>query len=89
MIVQYFIMSKCIVDCIEFVSASNKLYDCNLKEKTTYSERKKIGIEKCYQIINTDFRFEEHTDFFNQHKKKDDLADSFLQGLWFINKKVI
>ena len=21
---------------------------------------------------------------FNTHKKKDDLADSFLQGLWFI-----
>ena len=27
--------------------------------------------------------WEEH---FNKHKKKDDLADSFLQGLWYIKQ---
>jgi len=26
-------------------------------------------------------------EFFNNHKKKDDLADSFLQGIYCINKK--
>jgi hypothetical protein len=24
---------------------------------------------------------------FSRHSKKDDLADSFLQGLWYINQK--
>ena len=24
---------------------------------------------------------------FEKHKKKDDLADSFLQGIWYINEK--
>lgn len=53
-------------------------------EKTKYSDRKKMGITKCLEIITNDFRFNEHIDYFNKHKKKDDLSDSFLQGLWFI-----
>lgn len=89
MLVQYFIMSKLKVEHIEFISASNKLKDCDLKDKTKYSDRKKLGITKCLEIITTDFRFNEHIDYFNGHKKKDDLSDSFLQGIWFINNKKI
>ena len=87
MIVQYFIMSNLNVDYIEFISASNKLKDCDIKDKTKYSDRKKLGISKCLELITTDFRFSEHVDYFNKHKKKDDLSDSFLQGMWFINNK--
>jgi len=54
-------------------------------EKTKYSDRKKMGITKCLEIITNDFRFNEHVDYFSKHKKKDDLSDSFLQGLWFIH----
>jgi hypothetical protein len=86
MIVQYFIMSNLKVEHIEFISASNKLKEFDVKEKTKYSDRKKLGIEKCLEKITNDFRFKEHIDYFNKHKKKDDLSDSFLQGLWFINK---
>jgi hypothetical protein len=87
MIVQYFIMSNLKVDHIEFISAANKLKDCDLKDKTNYSDRKKLGIAKCLGIITSDFRFSEHIDYFNTHKKKDDLSDSFLQGIWFLNNK--
>ena len=87
MIVQYFVMSNVKVNHIEFISASNKLKDCNIKEKTKYSERKKLGISKCLEIISTDFRFNQHLNYFNSNKKKDDLSDSFLQGIWFINNK--
>jgi hypothetical protein len=87
MIVQYFIMSNLKVQHIEFISASNKLKDFDVKEKTKYSDRKKLGIEKCLEKITNDFRFNEHVNYFNTHKKKDDLADSFLQGLWFLNNK--
>jgi hypothetical protein len=87
MIVQYFIMSLLNVEHIEFISASNKLKDCDVKDKSKYSDRKKLGIAKCLELITTDFRFVEHVDYFNKHKKKDDLSDSFLQGIWFINNK--
>lgn len=87
MIVQYFIMSNLNVEYIEFISASNKLKDCDTKDKEKYSDRKKLGIEKCLGILTIDFRFTEHINYFNGHKKKDDLSDAFLQGLWFINNK--
>jgi hypothetical protein len=89
MIVQYFVMSSLNVEHIEFISASNKLKDCDVKDKSKYSDRKKLGIAKCLELITTDFRFSEHVDYFNKHKKKDDLSDSFLQGIWFINNKKI
>jgi hypothetical protein len=87
MIVQYFIMSNLNVEHIEFVSASNKLKDCDVKDKEKYSDRKKLGIAKCLGILTSEFRFNEYISYFNGHKKKDDLSDSFLQGLWFINNK--
>lgn len=87
MLVQYFVMSQVLVDNIEFISASNKLKTCEIKQKTKYSERKKLSISKCLETITSDFRFHEHLDYFQTHKKKDDLSDSFLQGLWFINDR--
>ena len=88
MIVQYFIMSSLIVEHIEFVSSSNKLKDFNVTDKEKYSDRKKLGISTCLEIITNDPLFIEHISYFNSHKKKDDLADSFLQGLWFINHAI-
>lgn len=90
MLVQYFVMSSINVKNVEFISASNKLKDCDIKEKSKYSDRKKLGIAKCLEKITTDNRFSDKIEYFNAHKKKDDLADSFLQGLWFLStfKKV-
>jgi len=87
MIVQYFVMSNLNVKNIEFISASNKLKDCDVKDKEKYSDRKKLGITRCQDILTNDVRFNEHINYFNGHKKKDDLSDAFLQGLWFINNK--
>jgi hypothetical protein len=87
MIVQYFIMSDVLVDNFEFISAANKLKDFVKEEKIKYSDRKKLGIVKTLETITNDHRFHEHAEYFKNHKKKDDLADSFLQGLWFINNR--
>lgn len=91
MIVQYFVMSNIYVDNIEFVSARNKLKDVlkeNHYEKMNYATRKKISISKCLEIITNDYKYADKIDFFKNHKKKDDLADTFLQGLWFIKEKL-
>lgn len=58
------------------------------KKKLTYADRKKLGITKCLEYVKNDHRFQNQAEFFTSHKKKDDLADSFLQGLWYINHKV-
>jgi hypothetical protein len=77
---------------IEFVSSINKLKEYKTEDKNNtnssdYKSRKKQGITKCLEILTTDHRFNNQLSYFNVHKKKDDLSDSFLQGLWFINKQ--
>jgi hypothetical protein len=84
MLSQYFLMKNGSLN-IEFVSSMNKLKDEGLTN-TSYSERKKAGIAKCLGIIGSDFV--SWVDFFNRHKKKDDLADCFLQGMWYIHAKM-
>ena len=90
MISQYFIMKNNNIH-IEFISASNKLKDFlpkNKEVKLDYKERKKLGIQTCLEIINTDFRFKEWENFVSKHTKKDDLSDCFFQGMWFIKNKL-
>jgi hypothetical protein len=88
LITQYFIM-KGNYENIEFISASNKLKDCSTSETATYSSRKKMGITKCLEYLNNDHRYNSMLEYFKKHVKKDDLADSFLQGIWFINNKLV
>lgn len=83
MISQYFIMRS---NCkIEFISSQNKLKDIE-PNKTTYNERKKIGVEYCKTCVNEDNMISSWKDTFMNHSKKDDLADSFLQGIFYIKK---
>jgi hypothetical protein len=85
MITQYFLMKD--VNNIHYISASNKLkIFLDKNQKTTYKERKIIGIEKTKNIINKNNILNKWMEKFIIHKKKDDLADSFLQGLWFLNE---
>jgi len=94
MIAQYFIMKNNNIS-IEFVSSINKLKDTsteNKKEekedKLKYGDRKKVGIKKCLEIITNEHNYKSWEDFFSKHTKKDDLADSFLQGIWYIKNKL-
>lgn len=90
MITQYFIMKD--VPEIEFISASCKLKlftDSSLDissfvDASTYSDRKKSGISICRSLGagTIGAPYATWMPMFEKHKKKDDLADCFLQGLW-------
>ena len=83
MIAQYFIMKD--VYNIKFVSSKNKLKHFETSEvKSSYSDRKKLSIHICRNIFTNTHALTEHLDFFNNSNKKDDLADSFLQGLVYL-----
>jgi len=86
MIAQYFIMKN--TTDIHFISAANKLKDY-VTTKTTYSERKHKGIELCEELLINNDSFGKQLDMFHTHKKKDDLADCFLQGIWYLRDKII
>lgn len=63
------------------VSAIHKLNNVLTVNDLTasYRGRKKTGIVHCEMLMPDCNRA-----YFKSHKKKDDLADSFLQGLWFL-----
>jgi hypothetical protein len=84
MIAQYFIMKN--VNNIIFYSASNKLKPFLENQKTTYKERKQLGIEFTRQLLDGYSQINSWTTFFSKHSKKDDLADSFLQGLSYFTQ---
>jgi len=83
MITQYFIMN--LVHDVIFVSSINKLKDF-VQDSGDYSSRKKKGVSICKDIVMTNDSFSNKADILEISKKKDDMADSFLQGLWYLRK---
>ena len=91
MLSQYFIMKNNNIH-IDFISSSNKLKEFIKKneqnEKLDYKQRKQFGIKTCLEIVASDFKYNVWSSFLQKHKKKDDLSDCFLQGLWYIKNKI-
>lgn len=87
MITQYFIMRG--VPDIRFISAINKLkmfpnepgqgQGQGQEGEDCYANRKKRSIEITRSLLTA-----HHRALFEKHKKKDDLADCLLQGLWWL-----
>tara|TARA_B100000902_G_scaffold399901_1_gene473474 strand:- start:3974 stop:4801 length:828 start_codon:yes stop_codon:yes gene_type:complete len=69
---------------IEFISAANKLKLFIENKKTSYSERKKLSINFTNDILNKKNKIKEY-DFFVKHAKKDDLADCYLQAIYYLH----
>jgi hypothetical protein len=85
MIAQYFIMKH--TPHIEFISAANKLKMFMTKKKTTYTERKAESVEITAELLETKEEFGDFKGYLNKNKKKDDLADCFLQGIYYLTLK--
>lgn len=86
MISQYFIMKG--VSTIDFISSSNKLKEFTTsKKRLSYNERKKLGIQVIRQLSESMNFLSTWLEFFDKHKKKDDLADCFLQGYYYLKAK--
>lgn len=81
MIAQYFIINYPSSNII-FYSPHNKLKLFKTDVKLNYKQRKLLSITKTLEIISKDYIT--WVDYFQTNKKKDDLADSFLQCISYM-----
>jgi hypothetical protein len=86
------------IDLIKFINASNKLKlgknltDINnsegiIKIKNKYTKNKKLAILYTIHFLKNRLvtnQYDKYNEIFNDNKKKDDLSDAFLQGLYYI-----
>jgi hypothetical protein len=85
------------INTIKLINASNKLKvgktftEINnneniIKIKSKYTRNKKFAIEYTYKILEDRIEnFETLIEYFKENKKRDDLADAFLQGMYYID----
>lgn len=83
MVAQYFIMKGFYQ--LQFISAINKLKPFT-SEKLNYQKRKTFSILITSKLIQENDLLYIWKTLFETHKKKDDLADCLLQGLWYLQK---
>ena len=90
-------IDKNIISAVHFMAPSNKLkladdgdkkelvkVKNNDNEAKTYKLTKALGVKYCLEMISD---MPEWVQRFNSHKKKDDMADCFLQGMYALLNK--
>ncbi|MFY7937880.1 MAG: hypothetical protein ACOVOQ_10910 [Flavobacterium sp.] len=89
MLAQYFVMHGC--NRIEFIASSGKLKDFKEISGTEYKNHKEDGIQFCRMFLRANVvAFEnKETEILDKAAKKDDLADCFLQGVYFLKREKI
>ena len=80
----YFLVAK---KDVVIWDARHKIPDCAGPGKAMYAKRKKASIERAREFIAGEGTNKEWVPFFDKHSKRDDLADSVMQSLSFINKR--
>ena len=80
------------IDSIQMINARNKLkaytgptVECNITNK--YKKTKFLGIEYCKYMIGESEQSDTWINLFTTSKKKDDLADAYLQGMYVLKSK--
>jgi len=82
---------KSLITDIQMINARNKLkaytgpkIECDIKDR--YKRTKFLGIQYCLAMISE--QENKWLTLFNDTKKKDDLADAYLQGIYVLKSKV-
>ena len=57
------------------------------EEKTSYKDHKRDGIAFCRDFMTKNEGLRTHQDVFDASAKKDDLADCFLQGIYYLKRE--
>ena len=77
------------IDNLEMINARNKLkvytgppVECKFKE--SYKRNKYLAVIYCEHMINGEH--DKYIELYNKSKKKDDLSDSYLQGIYWLRK---
>lgn len=84
------------IKLIKFINAGNKLkvgrnfneinYNAEINAiKSKYTRNKKFAILYTNKILIDRLKDSKNNEYFNKHKKKDDLADAFLQAIYYID----
>jgi hypothetical protein len=81
------------IESIEMINARNKLkaytgppIKCEIKDR--YKRTKFLGIEYCKTMIMNPLQEDIWVNLFKTSKKKDDLADAYLQGIYVLKSKI-
>ena len=81
------------IENIEMINARNKLkaytgppIPCDIKDR--YKRTKFLGIQYCLSMIVESDQDDQWINLFKTSKKKDDLADAYLQGMYVLKSKV-
>ena len=88
MVAQYFIMTTDTL-IIDFISSAGKLKGLAINETTDYKTHKKDGIRFCTQFLESNTDLSIFKGVLDASGKKDDLADCFLQGIYYFKKQNI
>lgn len=88
MVAQYFIMTTDSLT-IDFISSAGKLKGLAINEPTDYKTHKKDGIHFCTQFLESNTELSGFKSVLDNSGKKDDLADCFLQGIYYLKKQNI
>ena len=103
MLAQYFIMRGSPDIVIEFISSKNKLKGfisptamsapitgrtANEQPTDKYKQNKKNAIQYCGMILSQNEKIQKDWGWTMMMPKKDDYADSFLQGYWYLQNKL-
>lgn len=87
MVAQYFIMKSSDALVIDFISSAGKLK--GLSASSEYKDHKKDGIAFCQRFMEMNPALNTLKTVFDSAPKKDDLADCFLQGIYYLKKQNI
>jgi hypothetical protein len=90
MLTAYFLM-RFPLAAVHYISSGNKLKKVaeqvgEPEEKRSYKENKELGIQRCREALQKDVGGDWLAFFDGWPGKKDDLADSYLQGVWWLSK---